>query len=191
MAAPAPPRPCLGHRAALLLMLLPALHAALACTDLRVQQSTFNGDSLQLLRTMAPKRTALCLQHNAPFSFPDTLLTVSDPQQATLNILRILQHLLRILDSESLPRHWNRQAHQQLLNKLHHQIQQLQECLTGTTRHSQSQGTRNSRLAINTYFRHIQDFLSTHSHSSCAWDIVLLEVHTCFLHIDKLTLRSK
>ncbi|NXA48460.1 IFN protein, partial [Nothocercus julius] len=189
MPAPATPQPCLCHRAPVLLLLLPALAAALACTDLRTQQSAFNGDSLQLLRTMAPKRTLLCHQHHANFSFPDTLLADGDPQQATATILRILRHLWNTLNNESIPDHWDRHAHQQLLNKLDHQIQQLQECLTDSTVLSKGQGPRNSRLTINTYFRRIRHFLRTHSHSSCAWDIVRLQLHTCFQHIDKLTRR--
>ncbi|NWJ11637.1 IFN protein, partial [Crypturellus undulatus] len=183
----ATPQPSLWHRAPLLLLLLPVLASALTCTNLRTQQSTFNTDSLQLLRTMAPNRTVLCQHHHAPFAFPDTLRAVNHPQQATTTIRQILQQLFSIFSTESIPDRWDQQAHQQLLNKLHHHIHQLQECFPESTTLSKRQGPRNSRLAINTYFRRIHNFLRTHGHSSCAWDTARLEVHTCFQHIDKLT----
>ncbi|NWJ03928.1 IFN protein, partial [Crypturellus undulatus] len=189
MPAPATSQPSLWHRAPLLLLFLNALAAALACTNLRTQQSTFNTDSLQLLRTMAPNRTVLCQQ--APFAFPDTLRVANHPQQATATIRHILQQLFNTLSNETIPDHWDRQAHQQLLNKLHHHIHQLQQyltqCFPESTTLSKRQELRNARLTVNTYFQPMRDFLRTHSHSSCAWDIVRLEFNTCFQNIHNLT----
>ncbi|XP_067171716.1 interferon-like [Apteryx mantelli] len=187
MAAPATRHPCLWHGAPVLLLLLPALSAALSCANLRTRQSTFNWDSLQLLHAMAPSPPQPCDQHDAPFPFPKTLLAIQAPRQATDAILRILRHLFTTLSNENTPAHWDSQAHQQLLNQLHSQIQHLQRCLPGTGTDSKSQGPHNPWLSITTYFQRIQDFLRTHNHSPCAWDNVRLEAHTCFQRIHNLT----
>ncbi|XP_062455540.1 interferon-like [Rhea pennata] len=187
MAAPAARHPCLWHGATLLLLLLPALGTALRCTNLRTQQTTFNWDSLQLLLAMAPRLTHTCAQQDPTFPFPNTLLTIQDPQQATAAILRILDHLFTTLSSENTPAHWDAQAHQQLLNQLHDQIQHLQQCLPGAGRDSKTRVPLTHQLSIATYFRHIQNFLRTHNHSPCAWDSVRLEAHTCFQRIHNLT----
>ncbi|XP_062455564.1 interferon-like [Rhea pennata] len=191
MAAPAARHPCLWHGATLLLLLLPALGTALRCANLRTQQTTFNWDSLQLLLAMAPRLTHTCAQQDPIFPFPNTLLTIQDPQQATAAILRILDHLFTTLSSENTPAHWDAQAHQQLLNHIEHQIQHLQQCLPAGGMDSKSQGPRNTRLLITRYFRRIRDFLHKHSHSPCAWDNVRLEAQTCFQHLDKLTRRME
>ncbi|XP_009685387.2 interferon-like [Struthio camelus] len=191
MAVPATRHPCLRHSTPVLLLLLPALSAALRCANLRTQQSTFNWDSLQLLHAMAPSPPQPCAQHDPPFPFPDTLLAIQSPQQATAAILRVLQHLFTTLSNENTPAHWDSQAHQQLLNQLHDQIQLLQQCLPRADADVKSQGPRNAWLTINRYFRRIQDFLRTNHHSPCAWDKVGLEARACFQCIDKLTRRME
>ncbi|XP_064357896.1 interferon-like [Dromaius novaehollandiae] len=185
MPAPATRHPCLWHGTPVLLLLLPALATALGCANLRTQQSTFNWHSLQLLKDMAPSSPPSCAQHDEPLPFPDTLLAIHDPQQATAAILRTLNHLFTTLSEENTPAHWHNRT--KLLNQLQHQIQHLQQCLTAGSRHFKSQGPRN--LNITRYFHHIQKFLRTHNHSPCAWENVRLIAQTCFQHIHKLTRR--
>ncbi|XP_064902696.1 LOW QUALITY PROTEIN: uncharacterized protein LOC135577346 [Columba livia] len=184
MAAPHTPRPRLPHGAPALLLLLTALAAATACHHLRPRHATFPWDSLQLLRAMAPSPTQPCHHQHAP-SFPDTLLNTPRSQQPAA-ALTILQHLLQILSSNSIPQHWHNQAREHLLNSLHHHSQQLQQCLTPNRMLFRTQGPRNLLLTIHKYFGDIQDFLRTHNHSACAWDHVRLQAHICFQYMDQL-----
>ncbi|KAK2537278.1 hypothetical protein Q9966_005977 [Columba livia] len=133
---------------------------------------------------MAPSPTQPCHHQHAP-SFPDTLLNTPRSQQPTA-ALTILQHLLQILSSNSIPQHWHNQAREHLLNSLHHHSQQLQQCLTPNRMLFRTQGPRNLLLTIHKYFGDIQDFLRTHNHSACAWDHVRLQAHICFQYMDQL-----
>ncbi|KAK2512146.1 hypothetical protein Q9233_016418 [Columba guinea] len=133
---------------------------------------------------MAPSPTQPCHRQHAP-SFPDTLLNTPRSQQPAA-ALTILQHLLQILSSNSIPQHWHNQAREHLLNSLHHFSQQLQQCLTRNRMLFKRQGPRNLLLTIHKYFGDIQDFLRTHNHSACAWDHVRLQAHICFQYMDQL-----
>ncbi|NXH76209.1 IFN protein, partial [Hydrobates tethys] len=186
MPAPATAPPRRRHGAPALLLLLTALATALACHHLRPRDATFPWHSLQLLQAMAPSPPQPCHHQHAPFPFPDTLLRTNHPQQAAATALRILQLLFATLSSPSSPHHWDAQARHDLLNNLQHYEHDLEQCLTANGTLFQGQGPRNLLLNINKYFRRIQDFLRTHSHSACAWDHVRLEARLCFQRMDTL-----
>nr|AIA77213.1 interferon alpha precursor [Grus japonensis] len=190
MAAHATPQPCPRHGAPALLLLLTALATALACHHLRPRHATLTWDSLNLLQAMAPSPPQPC-HHQQPPSFPDTLLHDNHTNQDAAIALHILQHLFNTLSSHSTPRHWDAQARHQLLNSLHHHIQQLQQCLPANGTRFKRQGPRNRLLSINKYFSRIHDFLRAHNHSACAWDHVRLEARACFQYMDTLIRRIK
>ncbi|NXH23459.1 IFN protein, partial [Bucco capensis] len=129
MAVTATPQPrSLRYGTPMLLLLLTALATAHACLHLQHHQDTFPWDSLQLLQDMAPSPTQPCQHQQGPV-FPDALLHNTHPQQAAAITLRILQHLFATFSSPSTPQHWDAQARHELLNKIQHYIQQLQQCL--------------------------------------------------------------
>ncbi|NXA30385.1 IFN protein, partial [Ibidorhyncha struthersii] len=187
MAAPATPHTRLRHGAPTLLLLLTALATTLACHHLPPCHATFLWDSLKILQDMAPSPPQPCQHQQAPFPFPDTLLHTNHPQQAATTARHILDNLFATLSSQSTPHHWDAQARDRLLSKLHHHSQQLQQCLPPNGTLFQGQGPRNPMLSINKYFRRIQDFLRTHNHSACAWDHVRLEARACFQRLHNLT----
>ncbi|KAM6364024.1 interferon-like [Pluvialis apricaria] len=191
MAAPAAPHTRLRHGAPTLLLLLTALATTLACHHLRPQDATFAWDSIRILKAMAPSPPQPCQHQHAPFPFPDTLLHTNHPQQAAATARHILHHLFATLSSHSTPRHWDAQARNRLLSKLHHYINHLEQCLPANGMLIKRQGPRNMMLSINKYFSRIQDFLRTHNHSACAWDYIRLEARTCFQRVDTLIWRMK
>ncbi|NWU46209.1 IFN protein, partial [Hylia prasina] len=168
MAAPADPRTRLPHAAPAFLLLLTALATALACQKLWTHDDTFPADALRLLQDTAPSHTQPCHLQEPPL-FPDTLLHNNlHPHQAAATALRILQHLFHTLSANSSRQHWPTQARNDLLNKLQHHIQHLEQCLHDSP--TLFKGPRNPLLTINRYFRDIHLFLHAHNHSACAWD---------------------
>ncbi|NWI40677.1 IFN protein, partial [Picathartes gymnocephalus] len=186
MAVPRCAQPCLRHSTLAVLFVLTALATGLPCHHLRIRDP---GDALQLLQAMAPSTTQLCDLQEPPF-FPDTLLHNNlHPQQAATTTLRILQHLFHTLSTNSTRQHWPSQARNDLLNKLQHHIQHLEQCLPDNA--MLFKGPRNPLLTINKYFRDIHLFLHAHNHSACAWDHVLFEAFVCFQHVDRLIRQMK
>ncbi|KAM9168097.1 interferon-like [Mergus octosetaceus] len=182
----APPPPAVYSALALLLLLTPPA-SAFSCSPLRLHDSAFPWDSLQLLRNMAPSPTQPCPQQHAPCSFPDTFLDTNDTQQAAHTALHLLQHLFDTLSSPSTPAHWLPTARHDLLNQLNHHIHHLERCFPADATRLHRRGPRNLHLSINKYFGCIQHFLQNHTYSPCAWDNVRLEAHACFLRIHRLT----
>ncbi|NXA84934.1 IFN protein, partial [Thryothorus ludovicianus] len=121
-----------------------------------------------------------------PF-FPDTLLHGHpQPQQAAAaTALSILQHLFHTLSHNSTRQHWHSQPRNQLLNKLQHHIQRLEQCLPDHA--ALFKGPRNPLLTINKYFAHIHLFLHAHNHSACAWHHVRLQARASLRHLHNLT----
>ncbi|NXJ72906.1 IFN protein, partial [Rostratula benghalensis] len=191
MSVPAAPQTHLPRGIPVLLLLLMALNTTLACQQMRHRDDTFAWDSLKILKTMAPTPPLPCQHRQPPFLFPDILHHVKQPQQAATIARHILHNLFAILSKHSIPKHWDIKAWHDLLNNLHHYIQHLEHCMPANRMLIKTQGPRNIVLSINKYFRHIQDFLHTHSHSACAWDHVRLEARACFQHVDTLIRRMK
>ncbi|NXD29099.1 IFN protein, partial [Spelaeornis formosus] len=189
MAAAGCAQPCLRPSTlTLLLLLITALATGLPCHHLRTHGP---GDAVQLLRLMAPNTTQICHLQEPPF-FPD-ILTHNNlhPHQAAAITLRILQHLFHTLSSSSSSQHWHSQPRNQLLNKLQHHMQQLEQCLPDNGNGTLFKGPRKPLLAINKYFRDMHLFLHAHNHSACAWDHVRLEALDCFRHVDRLIRRMR
>ncbi|XP_013051005.3 interferon-like [Anser cygnoides] len=191
MPGPAAPPPTAIHSALALLLLLTPLANAFSCSPLRLHDSAFPWDSLQLLRNMAPSPTQPCPHQHALFHFPETLLDTNDTQQAAHTILYLLHHLFNILSSPRIPAHWLDTARHDLLNKLNHYIHHLERCFPADATRFHRRGPRNFHLSISKYFRSIQHFLQNHNYSPCAWHHVRLEAHTCFQRLDTLIRRMK
>ncbi|NXK56379.1 IFN protein, partial [Chauna torquata] len=191
MAATATPRTPRTHGALALLLLLTPLATAFSCNPLRLQDTTFPWDSLQLLRTMAPSPQQPCPHLHTLLPFPDTLLNTNDTHQAAATALHILQHLFSTLSSPSVPAQWLGHARHDLLNRIQHFIHHLQQCFAANGRLVQRRGPRNLHLNINKYFRRIRHFLQNNNYSPCAWDHVRLEAHACFRRMDALIQQMK
>ncbi|NXA72474.1 IFN protein, partial [Thryothorus ludovicianus] len=182
MALPGRTQPCLGHSSLAFLLLSVALATSLPCHHPRTHDLA---DALQLLQDMAPTMMQPCDLQEPPF-FPDPLLHGHpQPQQAAAaTALSILQHLFHTLSHNSTRQHWHSQPRNQLLNKLQHHIQRLEQCLPDHA--ALFKGPRNPLLTINKYFAHIHLFLHAHNHSACAWHHVRLQARTCLQDVDRL-----
>ncbi|XP_032062331.1 interferon-like [Aythya fuligula] len=187
----APPPPAIYSALLALLLLLTPPANAFSCGPLRLHDSTFTWDSLQLLRKMAPSPTEPCLHQHAFFPFPDILLDTDNTEQAAHTALHLLKHLFNILSSPSIPVHWLHTASHDLLNQLNHYIYHLERCIPADAMRLHRRGPRNLHLSINKYFRSIQHFLQSHNYSPCAWDHVRLEARACFQRLDTLIRRMK
>ncbi|TRZ10045.1 hypothetical protein HGM15179_017056, partial [Zosterops borbonicus] len=115
-----------------------------------------------------------CHHQHVPFAFY-ILFHINHPQQAVTTAPHILQHLLYILSSLSTPQQWDTQASQDLLNNLQHYIHHMEQCMPVNGMLFEGQGSHNLLFSINKYFRLIQDFICTHSNSTCLWDHVQLK----------------
>ncbi|XP_014804852.1 PREDICTED: interferon type B-like [Calidris pugnax] len=191
MPAPATLHRCLWHGTSMILLLLTALTTTLSCQHMRPQDATFAWDSLKILKAMAPTPSQPCQHYQPLFPFPDTLLHTNQPQQAAAIARHILQNLLAILSSHSIPQHWDAKARHDLLNNLYHYSHHLEQCMSAKRTLTKKQGPRNVVLSINKYFKRIQDFLHTHSHSACAWDHVRFEARASFQRVDTLIRQMK
>ncbi|NXC51384.1 IFNB protein, partial [Penelope pileata] len=150
---------------------LPATTTTTAsCDHLRHQDATFSWKSLQLLNDTAPSPAQHCPQQDVTFTFPETLLESKDKHQATITVLRLLEHLYHTFSSPNIPAHWNDHARQRLLNQIHHYIHHLELCLADHRMRTQTRGPRNSHLAISKHFHSIHNFLQHNAYSACAWD---------------------
>ncbi|NXS99849.1 IFN protein, partial [Jacana jacana] len=177
------------HGAPKLLLLLTALNTTLACQHLRPRDNTFAWDNLKILKIMAPTPSLPCQHYQQPF--PDILRHIDQPQQAATVARQILYNLFAILSKQNIPQHWDVKARHDLLNNLHHYIQHLEHCMPANKMLIKRRGPRNLMLSINKYFKHIWDFLQTHSYSACAWDYVRIEARTCLQRMDTLIRRMK
>ncbi|XP_072216095.1 interferon type A1/A2-like [Excalfactoria chinensis] len=193
MAVPASSQHPRGYGILLLTLLLKALATtASACSHLRPQDATFSLDSLQLLRDMNPSPPQLCQQHSAlPCSFNDTIPDTSNTWQTDKTTHDILLDLFKILSGPSTPAHWIDSQRQSLLSQILRYTQRLQQCLAISNTRSRTRWPRNLNLTIKKHFSCLQTFLRDNDYSACAWDLVLLQAHDWFLHINNLTSNTR
>ncbi|XP_060546771.1 interferon alpha-2-like [Pantherophis guttatus] len=77
---------------------------------------------------------------------------------------------------------------------LDHQIKELEACQNaelgaGTVSSPRDQKLQLTRLRVKRYFQGLNDFLKDKEYSSCAWEIVQIQLRECFLLIHHLIQR--
>uniref|UniRef100_A0A674INW3 Uncharacterized protein n=1 Tax=Terrapene triunguis TaxID=2587831 RepID=A0A674INW3_9SAUR len=154
---------CLLH--ACLVLLFSTEISSRLCTMLHFQQNKMNKESLELLKKRNRNFPSQCINERAAFK----------PTQD------ILQDIFNIF-SKTSPK-----------VGLYQQIQGLEACLRAQMKkdltNPESKDLQLTSQRVKQYFHGIDAFLKEKQYSLCAWEIIRMEIPSCFVLVDKLTRR--
>ncbi|XP_067321713.1 interferon omega-1-like [Anolis sagrei] len=173
-----------------LVLLLPAHLSALGCNSLKLEQQRLNSESLKMLQVAGRKFPEECLENMTSFNLPAKTLKGHRPEFATKAIGEMLQGYFSILSGDLVKSEWKPTIANRFLSMLHAQIERIQRCLAkkeATLGRSTTEWK--TTLKLKKYFQRIRVFIKENGQSSCAWDILRLELQMGFTHIDILTQR--
>ncbi|KAL8204179.1 UNVERIFIED_CONTAM: hypothetical protein K2H54_068665 [Gekko kuhli] len=170
-----------------LVLLLPALVAALHCDSLQQRQRMLNSQISELLRQGGASVPPECLAQLAAFNFPAKNLTAREPHLARGAAYEILRGFLGLLSSNPGQTGQATATQHRLLNALHAQSKRLQRCFGGDKTKPPSPDETSNKLILRRYFREIRIFLEEKSRSPCAGIVVQLGVRAWLPTLDALT----
>uniref|UniRef100_A0A803TAK3 Uncharacterized protein n=1 Tax=Anolis carolinensis TaxID=28377 RepID=A0A803TAK3_ANOCA len=171
-----------------LMLLLPAHITALGCNSLKLEQQRLNSESLKMLKEAGTKFPEECLENMTSFNLPAKTLKAHHPEFATKAIHEILQGFFSILSSDLVKSDWEYTTKTRFLNMVHAQSTH-QRCLRKDVTLGWSKEEWKTKLKLKKYFKRIWVFLKENGQSSCAWDILRLELQMGFIYTDILTQR--
>uniref|UniRef100_A0A4X2K4Y1 Uncharacterized protein n=1 Tax=Vombatus ursinus TaxID=29139 RepID=A0A4X2K4Y1_VOMUR len=147
-------------------------------------------EDFSLLHQMSTFPLGLCWKDATNFNFPMGAMEGSQLQReiGTVIVHEMLQQIFTIFSLNAAPAAWNQTQLKQLLSGLDQQLEQLERCLGQDIESEEpSLGSENPRLALNSYFQGISQYLQGKEYSHCAWEIVRVEIRKIFLFMSKLT----
>ncbi|XP_050801396.1 interferon epsilon-like [Gopherus flavomarginatus] len=184
---------CLLH--VCLILLFSTEISSRLCTMLHFQQNKMNKESLELLQKMSGNFPSQCINERAAFKTTQDVvqLPVSHKENAKVAIQEILQEIFNIFSKNLTPSAWDGTSIVRFQSRLHQQIQQLEACLRTQMEkeltNPESEDLQHTTWRVKNYFQGIDAFLKENQYSLCGWEIVRVEIHRCFVLIDKLTRR--
>ncbi|XP_050801394.1 interferon epsilon-like [Gopherus flavomarginatus] len=184
---------CLLH--VCLMLLFSTEISSRLCTMLHFQQNKMNKESLELLQKMSGNFPSQCINERAAFKPTQDVvqLPVSQKENAKVAIQEILQEIFNIFSKNLTPGAWDGTSIVRFQSRLHQQIQQLEACLRTQMEkeltNPESEDLQHTTWRVKNYFQGIDAFLKENQYSLCGWEIVHVEIHRCFVLIDKLTRR--
>ncbi|XP_050801398.1 interferon epsilon-like [Gopherus flavomarginatus] len=184
---------CLLH--VCLMLLFSTEISSRLCTMLHFQQNKMNKESLELLQKMSGNFPSQCINERAAFKPTQDVvqLPVSQKENAKVAIQEILQEIFNIFSKNLTPSAWDGTSIVRFQSRLHQQIQQLEACLRTQMEkeltNPESEDLQHTTWRVKNYFQGIDAFLKENQYSLCGWEIVRVEIHRCFVLIDKLTRR--
>ncbi|XP_030422798.1 interferon epsilon-like [Gopherus evgoodei] len=152
-----------------------------------------NKESLELMKKMRGNFPSQCINERAAFKHTQKVveLSVSQKENAQVAIQEILQEIFNIFSKNLTQSAWDGTSIVRFQSRLHQQIQQLEACLRTQMEkeltNPESEDIQHTTRRVKKYFQRIDAFLKENQYSLCAWEIVRVEIHRCFVLIDKLT----
>ncbi|XP_074137932.1 interferon alpha-1-like [Sminthopsis crassicaudata] len=141
-----------------------------------------------LLRQMSTFFLLPCLKDRTNFNFPNEIMEGSQLQRenATVVVNETLQQIFIIFSLNTTPAEWNQTQLIQLLMGLDQQLEHLKSCLGQEVGWEEHLKKENLRMALKTYFQGIRQYLQEKEYSSCAWEMVRIEIRRIFVFMNKL-----
>ncbi|XP_070286276.1 interferon tau-like [Myotis yumanensis] len=133
------------------------------------------GDNLRifnLLRQLQRTPLHLCLGDRNDFKFPSNRGTVTQmqkTQRTCFHHLMLLQ-IFNLFRAQRSLAAWDHTLLSQLLSSLHHSLEHLEQ------REGEIRACPNVGILVRKYFQSIHNYLRRKKYSSCAWEVVRVEV---------------
>ncbi|XP_003472287.2 interferon beta [Cavia porcellus] len=169
---------------ALLLSFTTSLSLSYDLLQLQQQQRSSNSACLKLLRQVKGKPEH-CQQDRMDFKFPEEIKQPRPFQKemAALVIQEMLQNIFVIIRKEFATTVWNKTIVDDLLDKLHQQMDRLKS----TILQERPEDTNMTTLRLKSYYWRISRYLTARENSICAWTVVQAELISKFPIINSLT----
>ncbi|XP_044612916.2 interferon beta [Equus asinus] len=155
---------------------------------LRSQLRSSNSACLMLLRQLngAPQR---CPEDTMNFQVPEEIEQAQQFQKedAALVIYEMLQHTLRIFRRNFASTGWNETIVENLLVKVHLQMDRLETNLEEIMEEESSTWGNTTILRLKKYYRRISQYLKAKKYSLCAWTVVQAEMLRNLAFLNALT----
>ncbi|XP_038625361.1 interferon alpha-13-like [Tachyglossus aculeatus] len=158
----------------------------------RLLQTADVEQSLNRLDRMEGKSLLSCLKHRKDFQFPREVVEAGllQKENRAVAVHELLQQIFTIFSQNLSQTGWDQTEVENFLHGLHRQLEKLEVCMEEDTDSRQaSKGSDVLRLRLKSYFRGISLYLRDKEYSSCAWEIVRVEVRRCIFQLAQ-TLRN-
>uniref|UniRef100_A0A4X2KX75 Uncharacterized protein n=1 Tax=Vombatus ursinus TaxID=29139 RepID=A0A4X2KX75_VOMUR len=132
-------------------------------------------EDFSLLHQMSTFSLVPCRKDRTNFNFPKEAMegTQLQRENGTVIVHEMLQQIFTIFSLNATPAAWNQIQLKQLLSGL----DQLERCLGQDVEWEEPPlESENLRLALNSYFQRIRQYLQSKEYSHCAWEIVRVEI---------------
>ncbi|XP_058024033.1 interferon omega-1-like [Ahaetulla prasina] len=170
------------------------------CHQLHSRLQEANKENLELLGSqMRATIPFQCIGDIVDFSHlnEENLMSMNEPPQevdAKIAIQEMLQQTNLIFKQVHAELFWDENSLRNFHAGLDQQIKNLETCQNeelgaGTISSPRDQKLQLTRLRVKRYFQGLNDFLKDKEYSSCAWEIVQIQLRECFLLIHQLIQR--
>ncbi|KAM5298435.1 interferon alpha-14-like [Ctenodactylus gundi] len=162
-------------------MLWPSPTCPMGC---ELTPSHGNRETFALLSRMERVPILLCLRARADFWLPKVLVDGKHLGMAQVAIFlhEMHQQVFTLFSTSSSLAAWDETLLDELLIKLHQQLEDLESCLRKERKARQPPlRSKNSRLAVKKYFKEISLYLKEKNYSHCAWEVVRVEIRRLWL----------
>lgn len=155
--------------AGLMLCSIPACSLA---RDLLSIRSPDNHEIFALLRQLNTIPPQSCLNDRHHFKFPWQRGTIAQMHRAQRTCLHhlMLQQIFELFTTEHSHAAWNRTVLYQLLSSVHHSLERL-----GQTE-EENLACPSLGSLVRQYFQRIRNYLEDKKYSSCAWEVVRVQI---------------
>ncbi|XP_023617630.1 interferon omega-1-like [Myotis lucifugus] len=133
------------------------------------------GRVLTLLSQLQKTPPYLCLDDRNDFKFPwemETIMQMNRTQRLCLHHVMTAQ-IFRVFATRRSFAEWDRKRLSKLLSSLHQSLEDLED---QAKKENNNLACPNLGVVARNYFRRIQKYLKEKKYSSCAWEVVLVEV---------------
>ncbi|KAL2293998.1 hypothetical protein Nmel_007706 [Mimus melanotis] len=176
------------QRSLLRICIILALYIKISRSACLFQGNKVNYHIMNFLWKMGGYFPQQCLRETTDFRFPMEITKVTQK-----NIIRItyefLQQIFQLFSKNVPVDVWNTSKIENFQNGIHHQIEELETCLSEEQLKASSFQTwiqKSSTYSIKNYFQRITNFLRDKQYSHCSWEAVQMELRTSNIIFDSL-----
>ncbi|XP_037350482.1 interferon alpha-6-like [Talpa occidentalis] len=173
----------------LLLALVLLYHRPASSLDCDLPPRHGGPETFILVNQMGRLSLLSCLEFRKDFQFPQTLVDGSrlEKTQARVVVQEMLQEVFSLFSTNDSFEAWEETVLDKFLIELYQQLEDLEKCLEKEWKVGLSAlGSEDTTLAVKRYFQGIRLYLKEKEYSSCAWEIVRVEIRRCLFSINKL-----
>ncbi|XP_036187168.1 interferon omega-1-like [Myotis myotis] len=156
-------------------VMLCSLPAGSLWEDIHWVHTPDNGRVLILLSQLQRTPLHLCLADRNDFKFPwnlETITQMQKTQRTCFHHLMLLQ-IFHLFGAQRSLAAWDHTLLSQLLSSLHHSLERLEQ------REGDIRACPNLGILVPKYFQRIRNYLRRKKYSSCAWEVVRVEITLC------------